>query len=68
MQEAIAFFQTYTEYNEIDLMRNPDVLDTAYRIMAKRFHTDNRVTGNAEMFHKLNVARKIIQNDGTGVN
>jgi curved DNA-binding protein CbpA len=55
----------FTDYYEIlQLSPNADseTIDRVYRILAKRYHPDNNVTGNADKFRQIAEAHRVLSN------
>src|ERR1700677_2792792 len=53
-------FVDFYEALEISPNADPDTIHRVYRILAQRFHTDNRETGSAERFRELTEAYKVL--------
>lgn len=57
--------QSFSDYYEIlQISANADLetVERVYRLLAKKYHTDNKSTGNIEKFEIITVAYKILSN------
>ena len=54
---------SYVDYYE-DLQVSPnadqETIERCYRLLAKKYHTDNRITGNSEKFNAISAANKVL--------
>src|SRR5690349_12051726 len=48
--------EDYYELLQISPNAEPETIHRVYRILAQRYHPDNRETANSELFHRLTVA------------
>jgi hypothetical protein len=58
---------SYVDYYE-DLQVSPnadqETIERCYRLLAKKYHPDNRVTGNNEKFNAISSANKVLSDPG----
>ena len=57
--------QSFCDYYEnLQISANADLetIERVYRLLAKKYHTDNRSTGNVEKFDLINTAYKVLSN------
>ena len=50
----------YYELLQISPNAEPETIHRVYRLLAQRFHPDNRDTGNTERFHQLSEAYQVL--------
>lgn len=55
-------FDDYYEHLQVSPRADLDTIERVYRLLAKRYHTDNPDTGNLEKFELINAAHKILSN------
>jgi hypothetical protein len=60
--EASAFLWAHSGVRSNDHYRKEQVLREAYRRAAFKLHTDNKATGNHELFVKLQEAMEVLEN------
>ena len=53
-------FEDYYEYLQISPNADSETIDKVYRLLAKRYHPDNRDTGKAEKFDSITKAFKTL--------
>ena len=49
-------------YEDLNISPNADseTIDRVFRLLAKRYHPDNQVTGNADAFNRISTAYKVL--------
>jgi curved DNA-binding protein CbpA len=57
---AKVLFDDYYEYLQISPNADLETIERIYRLLAKRYHTDNKVTGNIDKFELITRAYKIL--------
>ena len=55
-------FCDYYENLQISANADQETIERVYRLLAKKYHTDNRSTGNVEKFDLINTAYKVLSN------
>src|SRR5262245_55449574 len=50
----------YYELLQVSTNADPDTIHRVYRLLAQRFHPDNRDTGSTERFHQLSAAYQVL--------
>lgn len=55
-------FRDYYESLQISPNADLDTIERVYRLLAKKYHTDNEATGNIEKFESITEAYKILSN------
>ena len=50
----------YYEDLKISPNADPETIDRVFRMLAKRYHPDNKVTGNADAFNRISTAYKVL--------
>lgn len=55
-------FDDYYEYLQISPNADLETIERVFRFLAKKYHTDNKTTGNLEKFEILTRAYKILSN------
>jgi curved DNA-binding protein CbpA len=55
-------FCDYYEYLQISPNADLDTIERVYRLLAKKYHTDNKATGNLEKFEIITRAYKTLSN------
>jgi curved DNA-binding protein len=53
-------FTDHYELLQISPNADPDTIHRVYRILAHRYHPDNRETGSPELFHAVSTAYKVL--------
>lgn len=51
---------TYYEILEVSELASPETIQAAYRSLSKRYHPDNKKTGNVERFKIINEANETL--------
>jgi curved DNA-binding protein len=52
--------QDYYEDLKISPNADSETIDRVFRLLAKRYHPDNQVTGNADAFNRISTAYKVL--------
>jgi curved DNA-binding protein CbpA len=52
----------YYEVLQVSVNAEPDTIHRIYRLLAQRFHPDNKDTGNADKFHHVSEAYNVLSN------
>jgi hypothetical protein len=60
MQTAPQVFEDYYEVLQLSPNADQDTIDRVYRTLVKRYHPDNRETGNAERFRQVVEAHRVL--------
>ena len=55
-------FDDYYEYLQVSSNADLETIERVYRLLAKKYHTDNKATGNLEKFELLTRAYKTLSN------
>jgi curved DNA-binding protein CbpA len=55
----------YYEVLQVNPTAEPDTIHRVYRLLAQRFHPDNRETGNASRFREISEAYHVLSNPET---
>jgi curved DNA-binding protein CbpA len=55
-------FDDYYEYLQISPNADLETIERIYRLLAKKYHTDNKATGNLEAFELITRAYRILSN------
>ncbi|MCK7504163.1 MAG: J domain-containing protein [Desulfobacterales bacterium] len=50
----------YYEDLKISPNADPETIDRVFRLLAKRYHPDNKVTGDADAFNRISTAYKVL--------
>src|SRR5262245_29959462 len=62
---SLGTFVDHYEALQISPNADPDTIHRVYRILAHRYHPDNRESGSAEVFHRISVAYQVLSNPET---
>ena len=54
--------QDYYEILQVSASADPETIHRVYRLLAQRFHPDNRETGNAGRFRAISEAYTVLSN------
>jgi curved DNA-binding protein CbpA len=58
--KGAAEFQDYYEVLQLSPNADPDTITRVYHVLVKRYHPDNKDTGNTDKFHKIVEAYKLL--------
>ncbi len=58
-------FCDYYEAIQVSPKADLETIERVYRLLAKKYHTDNKITGNLEKFQSLTTAYKVLSNPET---
>src|SRR5437764_7501369 len=59
---SLGNFVDQYEALQISPHADPDTIHRVYRILAHRYHPDNRDSGSAEEFHRISIAYQVLSN------
>jgi len=60
MHAATPIFEDHYEVLQLSPRADQDTIDRVYRVLVKRYHPDNRDTGNSERFRQIVEAHKVL--------
>jgi hypothetical protein len=60
MHVATPIFEDHYEVLQLSPRADQDTIDRVYRVLVKRYHPDNRDTGNSERFRQIVEAHKVL--------
>src|SRR5215510_9264374 len=60
MQAATPIFEDHYEVLQLSPRADQDTVDRVYRVLVKRYHPDNRDTGNTEKFRQVVEAHRVL--------